>query len=63
MTPDERLAALELKVDRILSVLEGLADVLDRWRAILPDPDSIKARLGRRKVGRAAAELLADLEH
>lgn len=60
----ERLAysvgRAEARLDRALAVLDRLEGDLARWRAVLPDPDSLKAKLARRKVATAAVDLLSD---
>ncbi len=44
---DDEVKAL---LGRILLVVEGLAAELERYRALLPEPGTIRARLMSRKV-------------
>lgn len=47
---DDKVQAL---LEEILRVVTGLAEELDRYREMLPEPGSIKARLLGRKVSSA----------
>lgn len=42
--------------EKILGVAEGLASELDRYRELLPEPGSVKARMLRRKVASSAVD-------
>lgn len=50
---DEELRAA---LAEILEVVRKLAGELERYRELLPDPDSIKGRVLRRKVAASAVE-------
>lgn len=47
---DQELRALLAK---ILELVEGLAGELERYRELLPEPGSLKARMARRKLASA----------
>lgn len=42
--------------EKILTVAEGLASELERYRELLPEPGSIKARVLRHKVAANAVD-------
>lgn len=47
---------LRAVLTEILDVVRKLATELERYRELLPDPDSIKGRVLRRKVAASAVE-------
>lgn len=50
---DEELRAL---LADILRIVQGLSAELERYRDLLPEPGSIKARMARRKVAATAVD-------
>jgi len=43
-------------IAEVLRILSGLAGELERYRALLPEPGTVKARVLRRAAGRAAVD-------